>query len=443
MSNPRKFHFKCPQCQQDIGGFKEWFANGQQSPCCREKLIDVVYLDGYEELGKLVKNKRFRPESLWDYFDYLPLIDQSNIVSTGTEGVVPIQTWSFLEEFAKKNYGISIKVYAHRHDRNFATGTFKDLAGTMVASVLRENGVKNYVSASTGNIGVAYSRYLAQAEISLTVFIPKTTLLIQESDISSFGQAVVRVDGDYHKAKEVAANFAKKHDFLLTGGNFDPMRLEAKKTMVYEWLRLLPEFPTVFMQAVSGGSGPLGVAKACKELEGQGLFKAMPRFILPQPHRCAPMAEAWDAAVANNFPEGWETKYPVWVDPQTTVHTLATGNPTAYPPLAKLVRESQGRIMAVEEDRTIDVARLVAYETSLRLGPASAVTLVGFFQALKDGDIKNGDVVMLNIGEGAGRAPQFMEQLVYATQFVKSVDECEVRDRSYNKGMLWEAVGAI
>lgn len=439
----KKFYLSCDICGKKIEDIKDWFGMGQKCSACGSPRASVWYYNDMAGLEKLVKNPDFKPDSLWGYFDYLPLLDKQHIVSAGGEGIVPLQRWDFFERYARERYNKHIKVYAHRHDRNHATSTFKDLAGTVVASVLKENGIENYVSASTGNIGVAYSRYLAAAGISLSVFIPRTSLKTQEAEIGSFGQNVMRVDGDYHAAKVLAKEFAAKHNILLTGGNFDPMRLEAKKTMVYEFLRLMPEFPTVFMQAISGGSGPLGIAKSCKELEGKGLFEAMPRMILPQPNRCAPMAEAWEKAKANNFPEGWQNDYPVWENPETSIETLSTGNPTAYPALAEMVRESKGEIIASPEDKALAVSRLIAYETTVRIGPAAAITVVGFLQSLRENHIKEGDVVVLNIGEGVARSPVFMEKYSYTSQQVAKVDDCELRDRKYYARDLWDAVNDI
>ncbi len=439
----QKFYLQCKTCGYKIEDFSEWFKVGQICPKCGSKQANVWYYKNYEELIKTIRDKAFKPDSLWGYFDYLPLLDKNNIVSFGGEGIVPLVRWTFLEEFAKNTHNKNVKIYAHGHDRNHATGTFKDLAGTVVSSVLKENGIDKYVGASTGNIGVAYSRYLAGAGISLSLFIPETSLKSQEAEISSFGQKVYRVKGDYAAAKKMAKDFAQKYDLVLTGGNFDPMRIEAKKTMVYEWLRVLPEFPTVFMQAISGGSGPLGIAKACQELKDMKLFKKMPRFILPQPEKCSPMAAAWEKAKKAGFPQGWENDYPVYENPKTSIETLSTGNPTAYPALAPVVKESQGEIIASKEEATVDVARLISYELTQRIGPAAAITVVGFIESLRNGHINDGDVVMLNIGEGVARSPKFVEQLSFSSQTIDSLDECELTDRSKYREHLWKAIENI
>ena len=440
--NSNKFYLKCTLCGSTIGGFHSWFSHGQRCPECGSNQSDVIYTQDMARIKKIVVNKHQSRSGLWHYFEFLPLNEKKNIVSCG-EGSVQIDRWAFLERYAKERYHIDCKVYAHRHDNNFATGTFKDLAGSMVASVLKENGRKSYVVASTGNVGVAYSRYLTGAGINLQVFIPQNSSKAQEAEIGCFGQKVFRVKGDYTRAKELAREFSQKYDILLAAGNYDPMRIEAKKVMVYEWLRYMDDFPTVYIQGLSGGTGPLAIAKACRELAPLHLVSKMPRFLLAQSDKCSPMADAWKTAKAEGFPDGWENSFPIYTNPQTMIPTLATGYPTTYPVLSKLVRESDGEIIAFPEEESISVARLVAYESAVRMGPAAAIAVGGFFFSLHNGSIRNGDIVMINCGEGMRRSPAFMEKLIYTGSDVSTIDECQPTDRRIYGKMVWDSIEQI
>jgi threonine synthase len=434
-----KFYLVCLRCNHKIESFGIWFDSGQRCPECGNNQADVVYTDHMARIEDFLHDKSAADSGLWRYFDYLPLNNKENIVSCG-EGLVPIDRWRYLETFAKEKYGLDLKVFAHRHDDNFATGTFKDLAGSMIASVLKENGVKIYAVASTGNIGVAYSRYLSAADISLYAFLPLNASHSQEAEISCFGQKVFRVNGDYHAAKELALEFSQKHGILLAAGNFDPMRIEAKKTMVYEWLRLMLDFPTVYIQALSGGTGPIGIAKACREMKEMNFFEKMPRFILTQTDKCSPMADAWAEAKKSGFPEGWEKSYPIYHNPETIIPTLATGYPKTYPEIAKLVRESGGEINSFPEVDTVPITRLVANESAVRIGPAAAIAVGGFFKSLTDGLLRQGDVVLINVGEGIRRAPGFMAKLIYETTTVNDLGDCHLMDRNLYRKKLWEDV---
>jgi hypothetical protein len=74
------------------------------------------------------------------------------------------------------------------------------------------------------------------------------------------------------------------------------------------------------------------------------------------------------------------------------------------------------------------------------MGPAAAIVVGGFIKALRRGDIRDGDVVLLNIGEGIRRAPEFMERMIEVSREVDSVDECSLADRKGYEKRLWDAV---
>jgi threonine synthase len=435
-----KYYFKCVSCGKTFGGFDEWFSIGKKCPGCGKERIEAFYCD-YGNIKSLIYRNECKTNTIWRYFDYLPLENKDNIVSCG-EGDINVERWKCLERYAL-SLNINCKVWAYRNDENYATGTFKDAGASLAASVLKEHGIENYVVASTGNVANAFACYMSKAGISLYAFVPGNALSMNSAGVSYYGQRVFRVSGDYAKAKRVANEFAVKNNFQMTGGNTDPLRVEAKRTMVFEWLRNMPEFPTVYLQSLSGGTGPIAIEKAIRETEHLGLPCKLPRFLMVQPDGCAPMAHAWEKAKSQSFPDGWLNDYPVYDNPETTIPTLATGNPATYPVIAELVRRSGGEIFSFEESKCEDVVRAIAFETLVGIGPASAVVLGGFFRALKNGLIKNGDVVLINIGEGITRAPQFMESLVYTEQSVNSPDECKLLDRKKLQRDLWDKINLL
>lgn len=436
MSTYQKFYFQCESCGQRIDDFKTWFNYGQACPKCGGHHIKTHFNTDFSKIKSLINGPK-EPQSLWHYFDYLPLNNKENIITEG-EGVAPIERWAFLEDFAKRKYNLNLQVYINRNDKSFATGTFKDKGAALAASVMKENGVKEYVVASTGNTATAFAHYMARAGVSCAIFVPQDSLSDSEAHIGAYGQKLFRVQGDYAYAKKVAADYAKKYGILMTGGNFDPLRLEAKKTQVFEMLRILGKMPDVYIQALSGGTGPFAVEKAFDELVPTGLVDKMPRFLLAQGNRCAPQAHAWAKAKANNFPEGYQNDYPIYENPQTLIPTIATGEPKTYPKMAPLVRRTGGEIFEFEEEIAVDIARLVGYERVIKIGPASAAGLAGFFESLKHGFIKNNETIFVNMGESANRALDFMKQVAYTGQNIKSVDDCQRFDREEYKQKVWE-----
>ena len=433
MGKSKEYYIECVKCEHVLEDFSTWFNNNQQCPICGSKHVEVKYQTDYSELEDLLKKE---PSSFWHYFDYLPLRNKENIVSCG-EGAIPVERWGFLEDYARKQYNIDIEVWVYRNDLNGGTGTFKDVAASLAASIFKEEGIKQYSVASTGNTATAYAKYLAMADVSFSVFISDNALTASEAEISSYGQQVYRVKGDYSFAKKLAAEYASNNNVMMSAGNIDPIRVEAKKTMVFEWMRQLGKMPDVYIQAISGGTGPIAIDKAVRDLKNTPYEIKNPRFIMVQNDACDPMVQAWEKAKENNFPKGYENDYPVIDSPQTSVPTLATGDPKMYPIVSKLVKQTQGDFVRMKEEQLIAIARLMAYYRKIQLGPASAVCMGGFFESLKKGLLHSGETVLINTGEGVQRAPEFMRDMIYTTREIDNVADCKPHNITQWEDKLW------
>lgn len=431
-----KYFLTCTQCSHVTPNFWTWFEQGQQCPKCGSKHSEVSYNRRYQRLPRIMKRT---PDSFWHYFPFLPLLRRRHIISKG-EGAIPVEKWTFLEDFAKKEYGLDINVNVYRNDQNGGTGTFKDIAASLAASLFKEIGIDQYCIASTGNSATAYAMYLSMANVNCSVFMPEDAIKTSEATISSYGQQVFRVMGDYAKAKEIAAGYATAHNIPLSTGNIDPIRVEAKKTMVFEWLRQMGQIPDVYIQAVSGGTGPIAIDKGIRDIKEIYPDLKNPRFLLVQTDGCDPMVQAWEEAEAAGFPEGFEKNYPTIDNPVTEVPTLATGNPASYPLIAKLVKESGGSFLRMREKKLLAMGKLMAFEKKVIPGPASAVCMAGFFIALQKNQIKDGETVLINLGEGANRAPYFLEQMIYTSRNVQNVEECEPHLMDDYRAELWNEV---
>ena len=405
-----KYEMICQKCGHKIASFKEWFEHDQVCPKCGSNYVEVHYTTDYHLLSDLFKGQ---PANFWHYFDFLPLEDKANIV-TCNEGAIPIEEWDFLEKFAKEKYGINCKVMVYRNDLNGGTNTFKDVAAAMAAAIMKENGIKEYYIASTGNTATAFSKYLAMAGIRLNVFVPNCVCQDTVEEIQSYGQNLVISEGDYGAAKKEAAEYKKAHHLLISGGNIDPIRVEAKKTMVFEFLRQMGKMPDVYVQAVSGGTGPIAVDKGVREIKDVFPDARLPRMILVQQDTCDPMVQGWENAEKAGFPEGYEKNFPSIANPQTKVSILSTGTPGMFPIVAPIVRKSGGGFVRVKEAELVDYAKIAKRERNVMLGPAAAVCFAGFYQALAEGKIKDGETVLINTGEGAARAKAFAEAVMKA-----------------------------
>lgn len=402
-----KYQLRCKKCGKVIADFSQWFSQKQVCTACGSKHAEVEYLGDYKHLKDFFSGN---PDNFWHYFDFLPLLDRKNIITCG-EGAIPIEEWDYLEKYAKNQFAIDCKVLVYRNDLNGGTHSFKDVAAAMGAAIMKENGIREYCVASTGNTATAFSKYLALADIAFTVFVPNCVSEDSVIEMRAWGQNVVIADGDYAYAKKLAAQFSEEYNVLISAGNIDPIRVEAKRTMIFEFMRQLHQMPDVYLQAVSGGTGPIAIDKGVRELAPYYPEVTLPRMLLVQQDLCDPMVQAWENAAALGFPKDFEKNYPVIDNPQTKVSILSTGNPGMFPVVAPIVKKSNGSFLRVKESELVKFAKEVYHERGIKLGPASMVCLAGFFEALASNQIHQGETVLINIGEGAERATDFASQI--------------------------------
>ena len=228
--------------------------------------------------------------------------------------------------------------------------------------------------------------------------------------IRATGQNLQVSEGGYGQAKAEAADFHKNRNVMISAGNIDPIRVEAKKTLVFECMRQLGRVPDVYMQAVAGGTSPIAFEKGMREIADAYPQYHMPRMLLVQQDTCDPMVQAWEWAIENGFPQGWNKHFPTVV-PHTRISILTAGTPGMYPLVGPIVKNSGGSFLRIKEEGLERYGRMVKDATGVYMGPASVVCIAGFFKALEENKLKSGDLILLNTGEGCERALWFKEAI--------------------------------
>jgi len=251
-----------------------------------------------------------------------------------------------------------------------------------------ENGIKEAVIASTGNAAVAYAAACARAGIKLWVFM--TSLVPQEKlrEASLFGAEVIRVSGNYDQTKQIASQFAQRRNLLLDRGATSIPARESMKTIAYEIVEQLHwHSPDWYIQAVSGGLGPLGVYQGFKELLKMGLIDRIPKLAIIQSDGCSPMVNAFKAG--KDVAEA--------VIPETSIIILSTGDPgKAYTYLWSLTQQFGGVMEAVSDAEAFAAMRALAKSEGMAVEPATAVAFAGLEKLIRNGTIKADEKVVVN-----------------------------------------------
>ncbi len=331
-----------------------------------------------------------RVASLWRYAELLPLSAPDPEI-TLFEGYTPLVRLYPYE-----------RLYDHPHiyikdERQGATSSFKDRQAALAVTALKRAGITELALASTGNAAAAYAAYCARAGIKLWLFLTSLVPAEKMREAALYGAEVVRVSGTYDETKHVAAEFARRRGVHFDKGAKAIPGKESMKTLAFEiaeqlGLTLDPSgarwiAPDWYIQAVSGGIGPLGVWKGFTELHHMGLIDRLPKLGIIQVTGCAPMVNAFQAGSATAEA----------VTPQTLITVLSTGDPgMSYTLLREAALTAGGTMIAVDDGEAFAAMRKVASKAGLSVEPATAVAFAGLEKLLIDGTIQAGETVVVN-----------------------------------------------
>jgi threonine synthase len=323
-----------------------------------------------------------RESDMWRFRELLPLHDPAHIV-TMSEGNTPL--------IRVKNLGaqLGLKKLYLKDERQGPTGSFKDRQASVAVSVMVEQGITEAVVASTGNVAIAYSAYAARAGIKLWVFVTSAVPEDKMREASLYGSEVIKVTGTYDETKVVAARFARSKGLYIDRGIKSVAAVESMKTVAFELAEQLEwRSPDWFIQAVSGGMGPIGVVKGFEEMRELGLVDKVPSIGLAQTAGCAPMVQAFKSGQAIATPVN---------HPQTLITTLATGNPgRAYQLLWENIEKYGGTMEACTDQEAFETMQLLAQTEGISVEPAAAVAFASLFKMVRSGAIKPNDLVVVN-----------------------------------------------
>ncbi|HXW00592.1 MAG TPA: pyridoxal-phosphate dependent enzyme [Anaerolineae bacterium] len=369
----------------------EFYSGLDRCPACKGFWLDAQY--DYGKVAEIWKDGlRGRVNSLWRYIELLPVTDAEQIITMG-EGQSPLIRASKLQK-RLGHPAIFIK-----DERQSPTISFKDRQAAVAVTDMREAGIQECVLASTGNAAAAYAAYCARADIKLWIFLTSLVMADKMREAALYGAEVVKVTGTYDQAKKVAADFAARRKIHFDKGAKAVPGKESMKTIAFEiaaeLARQLGEptedgfwrAPDWFIQAVSGGIGPLGVLKGFEELYQMGLIDRVPKIGTIQVSGCSPMVQAFAAGKSKAEP----------VVPETRITVLATGDPgMSYELLFKASQTYGGHMLDVTDEEAFAAMRLLAKTEGISVEPATAVAFSGLDKLVEQGIIKTDEIVVVN-----------------------------------------------
>ncbi len=372
-------HLECSICSLE----HDWSHLQNLCRSCQKPLFAIVDLDKARQTLTR-ENLAKREKSLWRYREVLPLPGDVEPVSLGEGGTPSLRA---------QRFGNDIDLWIKDESLN-PTQSFKARGMSVAVSMAKYLGATKLAVPSAGNAGGALAAYAARAGLEAHVFMPRDTPRANIIECRELGAHVTLVDGLITDcAAEIARQKGKESWFDMSTLK-EPYRVEGKKTLGYELAEQLNwELPDVILYPTGGGTGLLGMWKAFGEMEALGwIGKKRPRMFAVQAAGCAPIVRAFEAGetTAAEFPNAY---------------TIASGLrvPRAIGDflILKILRESSGGAVAVEDEEMIRVAREIGENEGLFVCPECAACFTAFKLLRRDKKIVSGErVVIFNTGSG-------------------------------------------
>ena len=385
-------HLECSRCGNRFEPDKIYNLCSCGAPLCAR-------YDLSRDVGEtLRRNLPAQPPTLWRYRELLPVANDSSVVSLG-EGITPlIHARRLGEKIGLHN------LYLKDESVN-PTGSFKARGLAVAVSKARELGIFRLAIPSAGNAGGALAAYAACAGMPALIFMPEDTPLANRLECTLLGAEVVLVPGSIKDCARAMRERQKEEEWFDCSTLREPYRLEGKKTMAFEVVEQLGwRVPDVMIYPTGGGTGIIGMWKAFEEMAELGWIAGRrPKMFSVQAAGCAPIVRAFgrDAEQAEE-----------WEDAKTVASGLRVPSGIGDFLILRVIRESRGGAMAVEDSAMLDAVRELAETEGLVTSPEGGATLAALRRLLNDGFLSGLETVVLFLTGSGYKYLEVMESLV-------------------------------
>src|SRR6266849_4865755 len=328
-----------------------------------------------------------RSANLWRYREVLPVEQEKNITTLG-EGWTPLVHARRLGDQLEMRH-----LYIKDESLN-PTASFKARGMAVAVSMAQELGARKLAVPSAGNAGSALAAYAAKAGLEAYILMPKDVRYANLIECQQCGARVTLVDGLITDCGRIVAERKEAEGWFEVSTLKEPYRIEGKKTMGYELAEQMGwELPDVVLYPTGGGTGLIGMWKAFDEMETLGwIDKKRPRMFSVQASGCAPIVRAFETGekTAAEFPNA-----------RTRASGLRVPKAIGDFLMLKILRQSNGGAIAVDDEEMIRVTREVGRKEGLFVAPEGAACFAALKKLRASGKIDSGErVVIFNTGSG-------------------------------------------
>ena len=398
---------RCSVCEKEFpDGASEWTCSA-----CGANL-DVLY--DYDTIRSRWSREALDgdPErSMWRYRAILP-VEEDFVVPPLAPG------WTPLTPAARLGSDLGFGSLYLKEDNRNPTGSLKDRASAMAVARAVAEGHRVLACASTGNAASALAGMCASAGLTSVIFVPESTPSGKLAQIIAFGAYLIRVEGIYDVAFDLAAEACARFGWYSRNTGTNPYLSEGKKTVSFEIAEQLDWNPPdwVFVP-VGDGNIIASVGKGFEELFHVGFIDKLPRLVAVQSEGSSAIADALLGDGVIRPTEG-----------RTIADGIAVGLPRDPQRAMRAIRHSNGVALKVTDGEILEAQLLLATKTGVFVEPAAAASLAGLVRMVGQGQVDGDDtVVLLLTGTGLKDTASILDRAHLAEPIPPRLDEVERR----------------
>ncbi|MBS3815096.1 MAG: threonine synthase [Hadesarchaea archaeon] len=357
--SPQESFYTCPEC----GGLLEIEFD-------LEKVKEEI------DFGELESET----PTTWKYRPFLPILDDSKIVSL-QEGGTPLYSCDNLAE----EIGLD-ELYVKNEGEN-PTGSFKDRGMTVGVTKAREFGMDIVTCASTGNTSASLAAYAAKVGLKCAVLLPEGKVALGKlSQAIMHGAQVIGIEGNFDRALELVRKLCNERDDIYLLNSVNPFRPQGQKTIGFEIADQLGfNSPDRVILPMGNCANIWAIYKGFFEFRETGVVDSIPKMTGIQAEGAMPIVKA----IKKDLEEFESVK-----NPDTVATAIRIGNPVNGPKALKAIRGSEGTAEGVSDDEIVQAQKMLAKLEGIGVEPASASSIAGLKKLVDSGIIERDEKVV-------------------------------------------------
>ena len=364
------------------------------------------------------EQKKFNPrpelDGFYRYADWLP------VRRTLEKSCAPVtyKSQALASCLGLENLYITFSGYWPEKGARMETGSFKETEAYSVCARLPENNEKIMVVASAGNTARAFAKVCSDNNIPVLISIPEDNIsaLWFTKPLNECVKIIASPAGsDYFDAIALSDKVCTCDRFMAEGGAKNVARRDGMGTTLLSAVEVIGRIPDAYFQAIGSGTGTIAVWENNLRLIEDGRFGSHKMRLYPsQNDPFTIMYDSWKIRSRSLVPMTAEEARTAAAEIDAKVlsnrkppYSLAGG-------LFDAMEDASGEIFKIcNSELHLWKQKFLELE-GIDIHNAAAVAVASLEAAIREGKLRQDEIIMLNITGGGEERAKAENEVVYA-----------------------------